>query len=354
MLGVVSSRPLARGACAKGAARPGLPFSFRARFPRNPGKGAWSSVALRLHREGVEITFVSTSGYWRSMVDSRVLDQDLVVGVRRVDRSILEQEQFYRILSLLSGFLGWINHCVSPVFHVKGYREGRLVYKGFNLHARPTVQRDAFSWLPTFGPQHERGSHVDLVQGLLDGFARAWDTNVENKGLFHIALGMLGSRSKGSQQDSAAFSYLRDTFTACSILFGMLSGQGGRRPRRDIISGCLGKVGVDDKLPLERLDVADRLAQEHPHLWWGEKRGKALEEELGNLSRPMANLENWLLHIDDPKNAKMLLDLPVSIQQYFVEVSMWLADLMTLQVVGHRGWYFNRLTRKTEVVPWAR
>ena len=299
------------------------------------------------------MTFVRTSGYWRNMVDSRVLDQDAVVGVRRVDRGILEGGEFYRVVSLLSGFLGWINHCVSPVFHIKGYREGRLVYRGFNLHARPTIQRDAFSWLPMFGPQDERGAHADLVQGLLDRFARAWDRNAEDKGIFHIALGMLGSRSKGSPQEGAAFGYLRDTFTACSILFGMLSGQGGRRPRRDVINGCLGKVGVDDKLPLEGPDGADYLVQEHPKLWWGETSGKVLEEEFENLSRPLANLENWLLHIDDPKNAKMLLDLPVSVRQYFVEVSTWLADLMALKVVGYRGWYFNRLTRETELVPWA-
>ena len=353
VLGVVSSRPLARGACARGAARPGRPFSYRARFPRNPGRVAWTTVALQLHREGVEMTFVRTSGYWRSMVDSRVLDQDTVVGIRRVDRSILEREEFYRVVSLLSGFLGWINHCVSPVFHVKGYRVGRLVYKGFNLHARPTVQRDAFSWLPTFGPQHERGAHLDLVQGLLDGFARAWDTNAENKGIFHIALGMLGSRSKGSPQDSAAFGYLRDTFTACSILFGMLSGKGGLMARTDIIHGCLKKIGVDDKLPLKGQDAVEYFIREYPKLWWAETKRKVLAEEFGNLSRPLANVENWLLHIDDPKNTKMLLDLPVSVQQYFVEVSTWLADLMVLKVVGYRGWYFNRLTRETEVVPWA-
>ena len=354
VLGVVSSRPLAHGACARGAARPGLPFSFRARLPRNPGQAAWSTAALRLDREGVEMTFVRTSGYWRKMVDSRVLVQDAVVGVRRVDRRILEREEFYRVVSLLSGFLGWINHCVSPVFHVKGYREGHLVYRGFNLHARPTVQRDAFSWLPMFGPEDERGASADVVQCLLDGFARAWDTNVEENGIFHIALGMLGSRSKGSPRDGAAFGYIRDTFSACSILFGMLSGLGGRRPRRDVIYGCLQKIGVDDKLPLEGRYGADHLVQEHSKLWWGERRGKVLEEEFGNLSRPLANVENWLLHMDDPKNAKMLLDLPVSVQQYFVEVSTWLADLMVLKVVGHRGWYFNRLTRETEVVPWEK
>ena len=354
VLGVVSSRPLLRGACAKGVARPGLPFSFRATFPKKQTKATWSTGALQLHNEGVEMTFVRTTGYWRHMVDSAVLDQDAVVGVRRVDGGTLEWKGFYRTMSLLTGFLGWINHCVSPVFHVKGYRKGRLVYKAFNLQARPTVARDEFSWLPMFGPRDGRGAHDDLVQSLLDGFARVWFQNIEEKGIFHIALSMLGSRSKGSPWSRAAVGYLRDTFSACSILFAMLSDRGGHIARCEVINGCLRKIRVDDRLPLEGRADSEYLVREHSKLWWGKKGGNVLKGELGNLSRPLANVENWLLHIDDPENARMLLELPVSIQQYFVEVSTWLADLMALKVVGYRGLYFNRLTRDTEVVPWAR
>ena len=77
VLGVVSSQPLVHRACARGAARPGRPFSFRARFPKNPKRSTWSTAALRLRHEGVEITFVKTSSYWRKMVESQVLDQGL-------------------------------------------------------------------------------------------------------------------------------------------------------------------------------------------------------------------------------------------------------------------------------------
>ena len=282
------------------------------------------------------------------------LEQDAIVGVRRADRSALGWDELYRSASLLSDFLGWINHCASPVFHIKGYRKGKLAYKAFNLCAHPTVQRDAFSWLPEFGPKDGSGTLADLVQGLLDGFATAWGRNVDDKGVSHIALDMLRSRSKGSPHYSAATGYLRDTFGACSILIGMLIGQCGSRNRRDVIWSCLNEIGVHDELPLERRDDREYLVQNHPELWWGKKRGEILEDETGKLSRALANVENWVLHIDDPRNTRMLLGLPVSIQQYFVQVSTWLADLMVLKVVGYRGWYFNRLTRETEIVRWAK
>ena len=46
----------------------------------------------------------------------------------------------------------------------------------------------------------------------------------------------------------------------------------------------------------------------------------------------------------------MLLSLPTPIQHYLVEVSIWLADLMLLKVVGYQGPYLNRLTGESEVV----
>ena len=117
---------------------------------------------------------------------------------------------------------------------------------------------------------------------------------------------------------------------------------------------CLRKISVDDKLPLADREDWDYIVQNHPALWRAKKSRKILENEKGTLSRPLANVENWLLHIDDPTNARMLLSLSRPVQQYLVEVSAWLADLMAMRVVGYRGCYFNRLTRTTEIVPWAR
>ena len=354
VLGVVSSQPLGHGACANGVARPGFPFSFRTRFPKEL-KTSWSTAALRLYHDHLEITLVGTTGYWRKFVEAGALQHDSIVGVRRLDDGVLEWDEVNRVVSLLSNFLGWINHCASPVFHIKGYRRGRLVYKAYDIHPHASVRRDEFSWLPMFGPWDGRGTRAELVQGLLNDFGKAWARNDEDNGVFHIALDMLRSRSKGSPLHQAAVGYMRDTFGACSILVSMLSaGPGGRRNRHDVIWSCLKEIGVADRLPIESQDDRDFVLEQCPQLWWGVKRGEILEDEKGTLSRPLANVENWLLHIDDPKNAEMLLGLPVSVQQYLVEVCTWLADLMALKVVGYRGWYFNRLTRQTEVVPWAK
>ena len=354
VLGVVCSRPVAHGACAKGVARPGFPFSFRTELPKQLNKATWSYSALRLHREGVEITFAATSRYWRDLVELGALQHDAVVGVRRLDGGRMEWNEFNRVVSLLSNFLGWINHCSSPVFHVKGYRKGKLVYRGYDLYPHPTVRRDAFSWLPMSSPKDWSGRLTDHMQGLLDGFAQAWAKNEEDGGVFHIALEMLRSRSKGSPRHRAAIGYLRDAFGACSILVSILTGPSGSRSRRDVIWICLKEIGVDDKLPLKSREERDFIQQNHPELWWGVKKGDVLEEEKGTLSRAVANVQNWLLHIDDPGNASMLLGLPGSVQQYLVEVATWLADLLILKVVGYQGWYFNRLTGEAEVVPWAK
>ena len=356
VLGIVSSEPLGHGSCANGVARPGYPFSFRKSFPKEPKTTPWSSLALRLQHDGLEITLVGTSNYWTKFVDLATLQHDSIVGVRKSDRGSLQWEELNDIADLLSNFLGWINHCSAPAFHIKGYRKGKLVYRGYDLYPHPTVQRDGFSWLPMFGIKDENGAmrvQTDLVQSLLEEFAKVWAKNKAEGGVFHIALDMLRSRSKGSPRSEPAVGYLRDTFGACSILISMLIGPGGRRPRRDIMLRCLQEIGVPDRLPLAHREDWDYVVQNHPELWWAKKSRKILDDEKGTLSRPLANVENWLLHIDDPTNAKMLLSLPTSVQQYLVEVSAWLADLMAMRVVGYHGCYFNRLTRTTEIVPWA-
>lgn len=357
VLGIVSSEPLGHGSCANGVARPGYPFSFRQSFPKELKKTPWSGLALRLHYNDFELTLVGTSNYWKKFIDLGTLQHDAIVGVRKSDRGILQREELDDITKLLSNFFGWINHCIAPVFHIKGYREGKLVYRGYDLYPHPTVRRDNFSWLPKFGIKDENGARrtqTDLVQSLLEQFAKTWTRNKEIDGVFHIALQMLRSSSKGSPRSKPAVGYLRDTFGACSILISMLIGPGGKRSRRDIMFKCLRKIGVDDKLPLSKREDWDYVIHNHPELWWGVKKGEILENEKGTLSRPLANVENWLLHIDNPKNAKMLLSLPRSVQQCLVEVSIWLADLMALRVVGYNGSYLNRLTGVTEIVPWAK
>ncbi len=355
VLGMVSSEPLGHGACANGMARPGHPFSFRKSRPKELKKTPWSALALRLHFDGLEITLVETSNYWRNFLGSGTLQHDSIVGVRKSGRGNLQWEELDDIADLLSNFFGWINHCIAPVFHIKGYRKGKLVFRGYNVYPHPTVRRDSFSWLPMF--EDEKGTkqtQPNIVQCLLEGFAKTWARNKEVDGVFHVALDMLRSGSKGSSRSRPAVGYLRDTFGACSIFRGMLMGQGGKRSRRDIVWECLRNISVDDKLPLADREEWDYIVQNHPELWWAKNNNKILEDEKGTLSRPLANVENWLLHIDDPTNAKMLLNLPGSVQNYLVEVSAWLADLMAMRVVGYRGSYFSRLTRATEIVPWAK
>ena len=93
VLGIVSSEPLGHGSCANGVARPGYPFSFRKSFPKQLKKTLWSSLALRLHYNGLELTLVGTSNYWRKFVDPGTLQHDAIVGVRKSGSGILHWEE---------------------------------------------------------------------------------------------------------------------------------------------------------------------------------------------------------------------------------------------------------------------
>ena len=113
--------------------------------------------------------------------------------------------------------------------------------------------------------------------------------------------------------------YLRDIFSACGILAAILAGADPHRSRIDTILKCLDEIGVGRKLPLQ--DWRDGIAQNHPKLWLAgdinNKQVKEDERKKGTLSRPLANVTNWVLHIDDPTNAKELLSLPRHVQHLF-------------------------------------
>ena len=352
---VLSSDPLEIG---NGFVSPSRPFTFT----RNSDCLKRSiREALRLHHGDLEITVVGASEYWRKMVDTRTLHLESIVGVRRKGGGDLPWKDLNDVTNLLSKFLGWLNHCVAPVFHVKAYRKGRLVYRGYDLYPHPTVERDLFSWFPRFGIKDSEGNeadgdiYADLMQELLDGFATTWEENRMNNGTFHIALQLLRAGTKGGPGSRSSITYLRDTFTACAILERMLTGKSDKSGRQAQMERCRKAIGVKDKLPDLKRKELELVTRDHPELWWAKKKNRILEAERkkATMSRPLANLQNWLLHLDDPENSNKLLGLGSQAQEYLVEVSIWLADLMLLKVVGYNGWYFNRLSMETEKVPWA-
>ncbi len=353
---VVSSHPIKD--IGNGFVSPSRPFTYA----RTPDQlKVWSAEALRLRQADFDVTVVGTSDYWRRLINTRSLDHQSIVGVRRVDGGVVSWEDMNCLTELLSSFLGWLNHCAAPVFHIKGYRKGRLIYRAYDIHPHATVKRDAFSWFPSRGVNASNGQRIrrefyaDLLQDLLNGFARVWDDNRANNGTFHIALQLLRGGDRGGPRSRPSVAYLRDAFTACAILERMLTGRSSQSGRPAQIARCLKQVRVVDKLPgldKKNLDFAVHM---HPELWWAWRKKRVVEEEKvrATMSRPLANIENWLLHMDEPSNAKRLLSLGTPVQQYMVDVSIWLADLMLMKVVGYNGWYFNRLSMEAERVPWA-
>ena len=355
---VVSSHPLGTGSCTNGWARPGLPFSFVDSLPQTGElKGTWSGGALRLCHGDLEISLVPSSTYWKRLVDHSSLHHDSIVGIRRHDRGILSWTELNVVTSLLSYFIGWINHCTSPIFHIKAYRRGRVVYRGYKTRPHATVHRSGSSWLPRFAVEDADGNtgvHGEMIEHALTAFAKAWDTNANNNGTFHIALQLLRSQEKGIHRADPSLLYLRDAFGAISIIVGMLVGPNPSRGRHQTMRESLAQVKVPDQLPLKNWRA--ELAINHTDLWRAANRKRRMqgrEVDRATLSRPLANVENWLLHMDDPTNAAYLLSLPLPVQAYFVRVAIWLADLMLLKVINYEGTYFNRLVGETERVPWV-
>ena len=117
----------------------------------------------------------------------------------------MEWKQVADITNILSNFLGWVNHCVSPIFHVKGYRKGKLVYNGYNLHPHPTVHRDKFSWLPFSDIESDDGDmerHANIVQDALEGFANTWLRNPADREHFSGLFRNHCSRSRNHRSQS--------------------------------------------------------------------------------------------------------------------------------------------------------
>ena len=192
VLGLVSSETLG----SSGWVRPGLPFSFtEGEPPEAKANETWSSGALRMEHAGLELTFAPTSNYWKQLVDHQSLRHDTICGIRKVGGGTIDWDSVNEMVHLLSNFLGWVNHCVSPTFHTKAYLKGRLVYRGYDLYPHPTVQRDQFSWLPRRGGT----SHRDTVQQSFNAFAETWKKSAEENGTFHLALQLLRSEERGHQ-----------------------------------------------------------------------------------------------------------------------------------------------------------
>ena len=358
VFGIVSSEPLAEMACTTpGWASSGRPFLFiEGPLPEErTGRGIrWTSGAtLRIRHRGFEVWFWPTSAYWKNLVDRETLHHKKIVAIRKESGDVISWDEFNDLKEVVEAFVGWVNHCVSPVFHLKAYMRGSLVYRGYSLHPHPTVQRESFSWLPKYGPGETAARHGDMVNHAFSVFSDTWESNRTSRGVFHIALQMLRSKEKGSPGSRPSLLYLRDAFGAIGILTAMLSGPNRSRSRHQTMAQCLRNLSVPDRIPDK--DGRDYVIKNFPELWVAGKTEaiQVKEQRKGTLSRPLANVQNWLVHPEEPRNAAHLLALGGPRQNYFVQVAIWLADLMLMRVVGYEGTYMNRLTGDTEVVPWV-
>ena len=357
ILPLAASHPLGIGLCgARGfAAIPGRPFSIRP-WPETM-RGTWHPQALQFEFDNMLVSVSSTNSYWTKFFDAGVGHKS-VAGIRPKGGGRLDWDRVNSLLSLLEAFLGWVNHCSSPIAVLRGYYRRKLVYRGYRIRPNASVPRDRFSWLPwRLNSNADLGlwPDSDIVHDLFRKFAERWEQNRERKDVFHIALQYLRSRERGSFRDKPSTLYFQHCLTACGILLNFVGRDRGKSQNtRGIVECCLQELGVPDVIPVGE-ENAKWLAENCRQLWCN-RQGKLQERELRErtLCRPIANLRDWFVHFDEEHNARRILALPSVVQQEMVQILMWLADLMLLKVVGYNGHYCNRLTGSIDVVPWKR
>ena len=343
-----SSWPLATGGCTTDGhyAQPGLPFSMTCNSVAGR-KGTWTSGVLRLLWRDVEIIITDTNRYWKAALDFELTHDAAVMGMRKRSGGVLSWQDVDEVLPLMEEFIGWIGRCKVTIPHVRGYRARRVVYKGWRVRthaATPAAQ----SWLPVFN--HPDMSAMIDVQGLFNGFARAWTDNAERKGTLHLALQCLRGKERPLGRETASIMYLDHVVRACFLLLREFRDPDdtGKDSNYQKFRRCCAELSIPDLDPWWDDNV--EVPKEHHWLW--QDRGTRVAE-LGSLSRALANLRNALVHIDNDRHADRVMSLPSVVQQHLTESALWLAELLMLKVVGYDGAYYNRITMRTETVPWV-
>ena len=339
-----SCHPLGTGACSTFGrfAQPGLPFTMTCDLDVER-RGTWTSDVLRLLWRDAEIVITDSNRYWRRFFASELSHGARVMGIRKRGGGVLPWQDIDEVLSIMEKFLGWIGRCEVTMPHVRGYRARRVVYKGWRVRTHVTAAGG--SWLPLFN-YPDNGTMID-VQGLFDGFVRVYMDNVERKGSLHLALQYLRSKERPLGRDEASIMYLDHAVRACFLLLRETQCASNTRANDEKFRRCCETLHIEDVLPGWD-DDADA-PKELDWLWeWPKRQAKP-----GCLSRALANLRNKVVHIDEPKNARLVMKLPATVQRYLTEVVLWLAELMVLKLVGYGGAYYNRVSTRTEIVPWA-
>ena len=216
---LAASNPLGHGMCTSPHCfvTPGKPLTIRDNIIDR--LGVLNSQVLKIEYNDLLIIIAPTNRYWSKYFDVNTGHQS-IGGIRSLRGEVLDWNCVNETLTMLQSFLGWINHCRSPVTVVRGYRRRKLVYRGFRVRPDVSSPRDRYSWLPWhLDPEKdsEYRSHGMSVQALFHNFARTWDRNVAENGTFHLALQFLRSNERGALRNKPSILYFQHCFTALGI-----------------------------------------------------------------------------------------------------------------------------------------
>ena len=123
---LAASNPLGCGMCTSPHCfvTPGKPLTIRDNTIDR--LGVLNSQVLKVEYNDLLIIIAPTNRYWSRYFDVNTGHQS-VGGIRSLRGEVLNWDCVNETLTMLQSFLGWINHCRSPVTVVRGYRRGKLV-----------------------------------------------------------------------------------------------------------------------------------------------------------------------------------------------------------------------------------
>ena len=346
---LAASYPLGRGSCTIPgyAVKEGKPFSIVRSDDKSTERGRWTFGGVLILDIGeLEVTLVPTNRFWSSHFN-RKLDHEVVAGMRHKTGRVMRQDEINEVLHKLEVFLGWIGSCMSPIVHVRGYRQGRLVYRWYRTKPHATIPRSS-KWLPLFGSEDGTGDRNEVdVRGLFDKLSAMMDRDDDGINVFSTAAQFLRSNDKGMEEERPRITYLNNLFQAVMLFLSNIPDRNNGSTLQTVQNG-LRWLGLEDRIHLPREAIQD-LQKNHEWLW--ERRKQIVDNEaLKNalISYPITNMRNKLTHIDELKNRRKFLSLPPWFQQYMIDVLMHLSDLAGLRYIGYDGAYMNVLTRSVD------